>query len=253
MYLIEKRPGEHLFIGFEGENKARKVIFDLSDWEKRYGGEGRVELLYRRPGDTAPYPVALERVGRRVAWTVTATDTANPGPGGRAELRYILGDILVKSESSQVTVSAALEGTGKVPDPPGQSWLDQVLQAADRAARESGFYTPHVTQPEPGLMRISYLPSQQNMEPVQPQTIVLPAGTQGEAGPQGADGKSAYAYAQQAGYTGTEEEFAQTLAEAGQSSGSGLPDGGEEGQVLTMGADGAAVWADVTDIGEVAF
>jgi hypothetical protein len=44
-------------------------------------------------------------------------------------------------------------------------------------------------------------------------------GPQGDPGPVGADGKSAYAYAQDAGYTGTEEEFADKLAaDAGGSS-----------------------------------
>lgn len=38
-------------------------------------------------------------------------------------------------------------------------------------------------------------------------------GPQGETGPAGADGKSAYQYAQDGGYTGTQEEFAAKLAE----------------------------------------
>lgn len=40
-----------------------------------------------------------------------------------------------------------------------------------------------------------------------------PQGPQGERGPYGDDGKSAYKYAVQYGYTGTEEEFGQKLAE----------------------------------------
>lgn len=39
-----------------------------------------------------------------------------------------------------------------------------------------------------------------------------PQGIQGEPGPRGEDGKSAFAYAQEAGYTGTEEDFAQKLS-----------------------------------------
>lgn len=40
-----------------------------------------------------------------------------------------------------------------------------------------------------------------------------PAGPKGDTGPTGADGKSAYQYAQEGGYTGTETEFAEKLAE----------------------------------------
>ena len=40
-----------------------------------------------------------------------------------------------------------------------------------------------------------------------------PAGPKGDTGPTGADGKSAYQYAQEGGYTGTEEAFAEKLAQ----------------------------------------
>lgn len=42
-----------------------------------------------------------------------------------------------------------------------------------------------------------------------------PEGPQGETGPAGADGKSAYQYAQDGGYTGTEEGFVQRLLQSG--------------------------------------
>ena len=48
--------------------------------------------------------------------------------------------------------------------------------------------------------------------PQGPKGEVGPQGPQGEQGPAGADGKSAYQYAQDGGYTGTEEEFADKLA-----------------------------------------
>lgn len=52
----------------------------------------------------------------------------------------------------------------------------------------------------------------------------------------GADGKSAYAYAVEGGYTGTEAEFAAKLAAE-------LPVEGTEGQILTKTAEGVA-WGD---------
>lgn len=40
-----------------------------------------------------------------------------------------------------------------------------------------------------------------------------PQGPKGDTGATGADGKSAYQYAQEGGYTGTETEFAEKLAQ----------------------------------------
>lgn len=49
----------------------------------------------------------------------------------------------------------------------------------------------------------------------------------------GAPGKSPYQIAVEGGYTGTEQEFNQALANGG------LPSGGSNGQVVAKGADGA--------------
>lgn len=49
--------------------------------------------------------------------------------------------------------------------------------------------------------------------PKGPQGEQGPQGIQGATGPTGADGKSAYQYAKEGGYTGTETEFAEKLAE----------------------------------------
>lgn len=93
-----------------------------------------------------------------------------------------------------------------------------------------------------------------------------PQGPQGETGPQGpagadgADGKSAYQYAQDGGYTGTEEEFAAKLAQekfvnpnaltftgavTGSYDGSAplsveIPSGGGSGSDISLGLTGAA-------------
>lgn len=47
----------------------------------------------------------------------------------------------------------------------------------------------------------------------EPLTVEIPSGADGSPGKDGADGKSAYQYAQDGGYTGTETEFAAKLAE----------------------------------------
>ena len=132
MFKIDKRPGDYILIGRQGENNARQICFDISHWQELYGAEGRVELIYQRPKDATPYPVVIQRDGSAVIWTVTSTDTANNGYG-RAELRYYIGDTLAKSATSIITVSDALDAPAEVPDPPSKIWLDQVLEAARRA------------------------------------------------------------------------------------------------------------------------
>ena len=120
-----------------------------------------------------------------------------------------------------------------------------------------GYYSPEVSQPEAGKLRIGYTSSDKDMPAVAPVEITLPKGEkgdkgdkgdQGATGPQGAKGdkgdkgdtgpqgakgdtgatgpqgpkgdmgntgaigKSAYDYAKEGGYAGTETEFKQKLA-----------------------------------------
>lgn len=74
------------------------------------------------------------------------------------------------------------------------------------AGEDGGYYTPAITQPETGKLQFDWTASREDMPAVAPLSVTLP---QGEPG---ADGKSAYQYAQDGGYTGTEEEFAEKLA-----------------------------------------
>lgn len=99
------------------------------------------------------------------------------------------------------------------------------------SGEDGGYYTPAVTQPTENTMQVVFTPSKTTMPAVDGTEITLPAGPQGPEGPQGpkgdtgpkgetgatgaagADGKSAYAYAVEGGFTGTEAEFAAKLAE----------------------------------------
>lgn len=126
MQTIKAIPGERICIGYEGEHLARQVCFDISEWFDTYGA-GSAELIYRRPGDENAYPVAAECTEKMVVWTVTATDTAQAGLFGQAELRYYVGETLVKSATSYVTVLDAMGVPAEPPGEPAQAWLDEVL------------------------------------------------------------------------------------------------------------------------------
>lgn len=129
-----------LALGRRGENLARQVVFDISDLESLYGS-GSVEVIYKRPGDSQPYPLAVQMDGTLVTWDVTATDTEMSDGYGKCELRYYVGETLAKSKIWRTWVDSALDTpSDTAPPAPEQGWVEQVVaagvdakQAAERA------------------------------------------------------------------------------------------------------------------------
>ena len=117
------QPGQIVFLGHQGENLARQVIFDLSDLRERYP-EGRFALAAQRKGDALPYPAARTNLdGDALVWTLTDADTAVAGYG-RCELRCYDGDTLAKSEVWNTFTLPALAEYGEAPE----AWADYVAQ-----------------------------------------------------------------------------------------------------------------------------
>nr|DAH31319.1 MAG TPA: collagen triple helix repeat protein [Caudoviricetes sp.] len=120
---------EEIKLGRRGENQARKVVFDvLGKWREGYG-EGVASLIVQRNGDAQPYPVTVTEEDGALVWRVSSVDTAVAGEGA-AELRYTVGDTIVKSQIYKTRVRETLEDGGETPPPAYQSWVDEVLQAA---------------------------------------------------------------------------------------------------------------------------
>lgn len=129
--IIEKASGfSEINLGRQGENQARKVVFDvLRAWREEFGSTGAASLIVQRSEDTAPYPVTLGEENGMLTWTVGAADTAYAGEG-KAELRYTVGSTVVKSCIYKTVVRATLgDGTSEPPEA-YQSWVDEVLTAA---------------------------------------------------------------------------------------------------------------------------
>lgn len=123
---------EEIKLGRRGENQARKVVFDvLGKWREGYG-EGVASLIVQRNGDAQPYPVTLMEEDGALVWLVSSADTAAAGEGA-AELRYTVGNTVVKSQIYKTRVRETLEDSGETPPPAYQSWVDEVLQAAATA------------------------------------------------------------------------------------------------------------------------
>lgn len=120
---------EEIKLGRRGENQARKVVFDvLGKWREGYG-DGVASLIVQRNGDAQPYPVTVTEDNGALVWLVSSADTAVAGEGS-AELRYTVGDTIVKSQIYKTRVRETLEDSGETPPPAYQSWVDEVLQAA---------------------------------------------------------------------------------------------------------------------------
>lgn len=120
---------EEIKLGRRGENQARKVVFDvLGKWREGYG-EGVASLIVQRNGDAQPYPVTVTEEDGALVWLVSNVDTAVAGEGA-AELRYTVGDTIVKSQIYKTRVRETLENSGEAPPPAYQSWVDEVLRAA---------------------------------------------------------------------------------------------------------------------------
>lgn len=120
---------EEIKLGRRGENQARKVVFDvLGKWREGYG-DGVASLIVQRNGDAQPYPVTVTEDNGALVWLVSSVDTAVAGEGA-AELRYTVGDTIVKSQIYKTRVRETLEDSGETPPPGYQSWVDEVLQAA---------------------------------------------------------------------------------------------------------------------------
>lgn len=122
-------------LGKQGENEVREVRFDLPanmrdcDWT----------LNHRRATDAAAYPVALDRIGDELAWTIRSGDVAIPGRG-EAELTCVSSDgQILKSETYPTQVVKAVDVGGDVPEPitPYLVRLEQAAAAAEQQANEA--------------------------------------------------------------------------------------------------------------------
>lgn len=117
-----------IVIGRVGENEAAQVVWPglLSKWRGLYG-EGTVQLAVRRALDKSPYPAVCAVDGDDVTWTVSAADTAQHGTG-ECELSYLMGDVVVKSQTWATLTLRSLTGEepGEPPEDPAKAWFSAI-------------------------------------------------------------------------------------------------------------------------------
>lgn len=180
---------EEIKLGRRGENQARKVVFDvLRKWREGYG-EGVASLIVQRNGDAQPYPVTLTEEDGALVWLVSSVDTAVAGEGA-AELRYTVGNTIVKSQIYKTRVRETLEDSGETPPPAYQSWVDEVLQAA-ADAETAVSKMPYVDETTGNWFKWDAAAgafADTGVAATGPQGEVGPKGETGEQGPKGETG-----------------------------------------------------------------
>ena len=125
-----------IFIGYKGENKARCLVFDLTECVETFGDGGFV-ISFIRQGDELPYLVTnTDRLDNNAIWIITDTDTAVDGYG-MVQLQYIVDDVVCKSALYRTVTFDSNGITGDVPDP----YEDLLAQIAAYAAQAEGAAT----------------------------------------------------------------------------------------------------------------
>lgn len=143
MITINAKPGQQIELGHRGENLARRVVFDIKNWIAEFGATGTVVLVAHRPQDEYPYVAECIHQADKVFWPITEVETLVPSTPGSVELRYKIGDTVVKSMVWKTHVVAALgEPTGRPDiDEDGSSYATGL----DGAPGKDGVtFTPHV-------------------------------------------------------------------------------------------------------------
>ena len=191
-----------LWIGHQGEGNSRAVEIMIAPWVKEWP-DAQVIVLYERPGESTLYAGNAALDGSVVKWVIDPFATEKPG-AGRMILQAKQGDAVVKSAVAVTRVTPNLQGTATEPPTPPTGFVEQVLDAAERAEDAAKRAEAEAHPPIIGDGGTWLLWDNDAGEYVD---SGLPS-----RGEPGKDGKTAYQYAQDGGYTGTEEEFAEKLA-----------------------------------------
>lgn len=119
--------GGYILLGRCGENLARTVEIDVSEYLVEYPG-AVVTLLHRRHGESGIYPVAVELRDGCLVWQPTSADTAIVG-SGEAEVRVTVDGVLAKSKILSTVVDKSLTGQETEAPEPGMDWVDKITTA----------------------------------------------------------------------------------------------------------------------------
>ena len=126
-----------LDLGYQGENKARVIAIDMKAWLEEFPG-AKVGMMIRRPEEDVFYPAALEMEDGIIEFEVTRSDVAIAGEGEAQIILTNKDDVELRSRIVKTKISPSLTGTEVEAPPPQQTWVGEVLQAAQKAEEAVG-------------------------------------------------------------------------------------------------------------------
>lgn len=123
-----------LWLGYQGENKTRKIQIDAGEWLEQYP-EGTITIIHRRHGETNVYPAGAEVDEETgvLEWVPTSADTEIPGEG-TAVIVMSAGESIKLSKD--ITTIVTPSSAGEQPeDPPEEyeTWIGTVLALKNAA------------------------------------------------------------------------------------------------------------------------
>lgn len=124
-------------LGKQGENLACTIVFpQMAAWRSIYG-DGAFMLWHKRAAEDTKYPCAITVTeDGYVHWPIMRTETEFATQGierGYAELQYVVGDVVVKSEVYETTVADSLGGDETEAPEVGAGWMESIGQVAATA------------------------------------------------------------------------------------------------------------------------
>ena len=126
-----------LNLGVQGENNARRVVFDTSNFSSSYG-DGTAQVLYKPQGLNA-YKVDITEDNGAAYWTLKNTDTANDGYG-ELEFQWVndKGALLAKPVRYRTFIKKSVEydESGRPPEH-YVSWIDTLEKLAEKIEKGS--------------------------------------------------------------------------------------------------------------------
>lgn len=118
-------------IGYVGENRARCLVFDLTECVQTFG-DGGFQISFIRPDDLQPYIVLhTDRLDNEAIWEIDSSDTAQAG-NGLVQLLYSVDDVICKSALYRTVVFESNAENGDAPDP-YDGLLDQIAAYASQS------------------------------------------------------------------------------------------------------------------------
>ena len=126
-----------LNLGVQGENNARRVVFDTSNFSSSYG-DGTAQVLYKPQGLNA-YKVDITEDNGTAYWILKNTDTANDGYG-ELEFQWVndKGALLAKPVRYRTFIKKSVEydENGRPPEH-YVSWIDTLEKLAEKIEKGS--------------------------------------------------------------------------------------------------------------------